>query len=144
MLTSKATLVFLVCSFCLSLGLQTCNDNAVGALVELAITEFKFTFWVNGTSPTAKQFIADSQALLAANKSGNVIFEKIVRGPGCDSQWDFHPDPEDTIMWSDLSVEVCDGTPEEVNSNLPYWLGVLGYWCPWNTLVTNITFTPLR
>lgn len=46
--------------------------------------------------------------------------------------WRFVPN-EWTL--TDVSIELCDGTPGEVDSNLAYWVDTVGQFCPWQAYV---------
>jgi hypothetical protein len=48
---------------------------------------------------------------------------------GYNYPWSWHLDP-DTIQFADAAIEVCDGLPIIVESDLDYWLNSLGYYCP--------------
>jgi hypothetical protein len=39
--------------------------------------------------------------------------------------------------WSlaDVSVEVCDGRPEDIEQDMNYWLNTVGRFCPWGSYV---------
>ncbi|MEM4471678.1 MAG: hypothetical protein QXN61_05775, partial [Zestosphaera sp.] len=36
---------------------------------------------------------------------------------------------------ADATIELCDGMPSFVESELEYWLNVVKRYCPWNTKV---------
>lgn len=44
--------------------------------------------------------------------------------------WSWHIDPEEIEM-AEATIELCDGTPSFVESELDYWLQTVGYYCPW-------------
>jgi hypothetical protein len=39
-------------------------------------------------------------------------------------------DPE-TVHVADMAIELCDGRPSMVQSDLSYWIGTVGQFCPW-------------
>lgn len=46
--------------------------------------------------------------------------------------WHFIPDQWDLV---ETAVEVCDGCPySDVDADTAYWVGLLGYFCPWSGL----------
>jgi hypothetical protein len=60
-------------------------------------------------------------------------------GPGMHNvPWSWHLDPEQTEM-AEISIELCDGTPEFVEEDLQYWLDQVGRYCPWSARLVNIT-----
>jgi hypothetical protein len=59
----------------------------------------------------------------------------IARGNGghnLDWSWHFVPDQWDLV---EVAVEVCDGTPRQVEADLDYWVDQLGYYCPYLSYV---------
>jgi hypothetical protein len=78
--------------------------------------------------------VAEAESLVGAGH------QKIVSGPlrpgdgGFNSPWSWHLDP-DAIGFADFTIELCDGCPEFVESDLDYWLGTVGQYCPWTTEV---------
>ncbi|MEM1665102.1 MAG: hypothetical protein QXQ31_04010 [Zestosphaera sp.] len=53
---------------------------------------------------------------------------------GFNKPWSWHLDP-DTVEVADATIELCDGMPSFVESELEYWLNVVKRYCPWNTKV---------
>jgi hypothetical protein len=63
------------------------------------------------------------------------ISGSIARGNGghnLDWSWHFVPDQWDLV---EVAVEVCDGTPQEVEADLDYWVDQLGRFCPYRSYV---------
>lgn len=54
---------------------------------------------------------------------------------GFNAPWGWHLRPE-TVVFSDVSIEVCDGCPADVQANLTYWL-TLGQFCPASAVVVG-------
>ena len=46
--------------------------------------------------------------------------------------WHFVPDRWDIVQ---ASIEICDGTPGDVEKDLDYWVDQLGVFCPWSSYV---------
>jgi hypothetical protein len=42
--------------------------------------------------------------------------------------------------WSitEISTELCDGTPDMIENDLEYWLNDVGYFCPWTARVSKV------
>ena len=51
-----------------------------------------------------------------------------------NSRWSWHFVPGE---WNlvEVSAEVCDGRPRMVENDLDYWVGQVGYFCPWSSRV---------
>lgn len=46
--------------------------------------------------------------------------------------WHFDPGAWDVV---EVSVELCDGRPGDIEKDLAYWLDVVGSFCPWGSRV---------
>jgi hypothetical protein len=53
---------------------------------------------------------------------------------GFNGGWGWHMDPE-TVHVADMAIELCDGRPSMVQSDLSYWIGTVGQFCPWGAKV---------
>ena len=71
----------------------------------------------------------------------NVSFPTMVRATDCDSQWSWSVDAMDA-SFPDFSVEVCDGTPAYIESDVAGWFRAPGYWCPWGSKVVAVEERP--
>lgn len=59
----------------------------------------------------------------------------IARGNGghnLDWSWHFVPDQWDLV---EIAIEVCDGTPRQVEADLDYWVDQVGRFCPYLSYV---------
>ncbi|MCC6032990.1 MAG: hypothetical protein LM561_02805 [Desulfurococcaceae archaeon] len=79
--------------------------------------------------------VADElRKMLRGERRGIVIGELRSGDGGFNKPWSWHLDP-DTISVADVAIELCDGTPSFVESELDYWLNVVKRYCPWNTKI---------
>jgi glucose/arabinose dehydrogenase len=53
---------------------------------------------------------------------------------GFNVGWSWHLDPDDWVL-AEVSIEVCDGAPEYVESELDTWLEDVGRYCPWGSFI---------
>ncbi len=51
--------------------------------------------------------------------------------------WSWHVDSEDVQM-AEVTIELCDGTPSQVEANLNYWVDTVKRFCPWNAKLINV------
>jgi len=51
--------------------------------------------------------------------------------------WSWHIDSEDIHM-AEVTIELCDGTPSQVEVNLDYWVNTVQRFCPWSTKIVKI------
>lgn len=49
---------------------------------------------------------------------------------GFNRPWSWHLKPE-SVRMVEVSIELCDGTPSFVESELEYWLETVKSYCPW-------------
>ena len=91
-------------------------------------------FKVYATDPEAIQLLIDNY-----NGLNNMfVMGRLVIGDGSfNSPWSWHLDPDHVTM-AEFAIELCDGTPSEVEHNLPYWLFQVETFCPWSSKVIEI------
>jgi hypothetical protein len=62
----------------------------------------------------------------------------LVKGDGgFNSPWSWHLDPS-SVRMAEVSIELCDGTPNFVEENLDYWLDTVHTYWPWSSKVVSI------
>lgn len=78
--------------------------------------------------------LARQQLSLPIEKRDLMINGTIARGNEGNKSWSWHFVPG---KWSlvEVSMELCDGTPEEVENDLPKWVDNVKRFCPWNSYV---------
>jgi hypothetical protein len=57
---------------------------------------------------------------------------------GFNASWGWHLDPE-SVHVADVAIELCDGRPSMVQSDLTYWIGTVRQYCPWGARVVART-----
>jgi hypothetical protein len=91
-------------------------------------------FMAYASNPEAIQFLTDNYyGLNNMFVSGRLV----IGNGGFNSTWSWHLDPDDVSM-TEFAIELCDGTPSEVENNLPYWLFQVETFCPWSSKVIEI------
>lgn len=91
-------------------------------------------FEVYATDPEAIQLLTDNYYGL---NNMFVMGGLVIGNGGFNSPWSWHLDPDHVTM-AEFSIELCDGTPAEVERNLPYWLFQVETFCPWSSKVIGI------
>lgn len=97
-------------------------------------TENGDKFMVYATDPEAIQLLTDNYYGL---NNMFVTGRLVIGNGGFNSPWSWHLDPYDVTM-AEFAIELCDGTPTEVEHNLPYWLFQVETFCPWSSRVIDI------
>jgi len=100
------------------------------------------TFDVSGETykifVTNKDTIADIFALKSGMSQAYIPSGRIVSGAvPYNAPWSWHIDPEDIDM-AEVTIELCDGTPSQVEANLDYWVDTVKRFCPWSAQITKI------
>jgi hypothetical protein len=91
-------------------------------------------FTVYATNPKAIQLLIDNYN----NKNNNIVTGMLVIGDGgFNSPWSWHLDP-DTVDMAEITMELCDGRPSDIENNLAYWILQVKRYCPWSTRVIKI------
>jgi hypothetical protein len=91
-------------------------------------------FNVYATDPEAIQLLTDNYYGL---NNMFVMGRLVIGNGGFNSPWSWHLDPDHVTM-AEFAIELCDGTPSEVEHNLPYWLFQVETFCPWSSKVIEI------
>ncbi len=91
-------------------------------------------FTVYATDPEAIQLLTDNYYGL---NNMFVLGRLVIGNGGFNSPWSWHLDPDDVTM-AEFAMELCDGSPSEVEHNLPYWLFQVETFCPWSSKVIKI------
>jgi hypothetical protein len=95
---------------------------------------------IDGTAESFRVQITDPQVLAEAGSliglgPRKIVGGRLVRGDGGFNQpWSWHLDPS-SIVISDAAIEVCDGRPSDIESDLDYWIDTVRQYCPWGSEV---------
>jgi hypothetical protein len=113
----------------------TPHPLAGGILATFDVVGEEFRAWV--TNPGAIEQIL---ALQAGERQASIPNGRILRGPGRadhNAPWTWHLDPEQIAM-AEFTVEVCDGTPSFVESEIDYFVDTVRQYCPWSAKLLNV------
>ncbi|HUV52646.1 MAG TPA: hypothetical protein VMW64_06185 [Dehalococcoidia bacterium] len=87
---------------------------------------------------TNKDTIADIFALQCGMSQATIPSGRIIKGEASYNEpWNWHIDSEDIHM-AEVTIELCDGTPSQVEANLDYWVETVKRFCPWNARIIKI------
>lgn len=97
-----------------------------------------FTVDVNGekfkvlvTNPETAKLLRE---MMRGERQGIIVGELRRGDGGFNKPWSWHLDPE-TIEIAEITIELCDGTPSFIESELDYWLNTVKRYCPWGGVV---------
>ncbi len=106
-----------------------------GVVATFAVGNSRFRIFV--TNP---ETIEELYRLQSGESRANIPNGPLLSGPGAGMHnvpWSWHLDPEQTQM-AEITIEVCDGTPDFVEEDLAYWLDQVGQYCPWSAELVDI------
>ena len=89
-------------------------------------------------------FIIDARAIeqvLALSKGqseARIPSGRVVKGrESYNAPWSWHIDPRD-IQMAEVTMELCDGLPSDVEKDIDYWAGTVGRFCPWSAVLVSL------
>jgi hypothetical protein len=92
-------------------------------------------FVVETTNPETVRIAREELARPADQRTLHVA-GRVARGDGgFNTGWSWHLVPGEWEL-VELSIELCDGTPQMVEDNLAYWVDQVGHFCPWGSYVS--------
>jgi hypothetical protein len=110
-------------------GTPPTGSSSAGVVVTIEVTGESYKILL--TDPAD---IAIARDLLAGREAPSIPNGKVVRGePGVNEGHSWHIDPDD-IEWADMTIELCDGKPSDVEAN-----SISGdRFCPWSAKVAAV------
>lgn len=131
----RANAVFLS----LAVLVSACSDGDDDAPVTEEPGAKTFAFRLRGFPATeefrysskSQSFIDEARSQLALPEDQRFLFPigTLAQGDGGhNAPWHWHL--VDAGL-TELAIELCDGTPSMVESDLAYWLDTVGNFCPW-------------
>lgn len=101
----------------------------LGWLFTIDVNGEKFKVLVKNPS------VAEELRRMLRGERFGIVNGELRRGNGgFNYPWSWHLDP-DTVEVADATIELCDGMPSFVESELEYWINVVKRYCPWGTRV---------
>ena len=85
------------------------------------------------------EIIDKLEAELALPKEKRMLFPNgpLDRGNGAHNlNWSWHFVPSQWEL-AELTIELCDGSPQYVEDNLDYYIDTVGHYCPWGAYVVE-------
>ena len=104
-----------------------------GVLVTFDVVGDRYSIFITNNNTIEQVF-----ALQRGESEAGIPSGRLVRGPVFYNEpWSWHIDSEDIHM-AELTIELCDGTPSQVEENLDYWLQTVQRFCPWSARIVKI------
>lgn len=87
---------------------------------------------------TNKATIEQLFAVQRGESQATIPSGRLVRGAVSYNQpWSWHIDSDD-IQMAEFTIELCDGTPSQIEENLDYWIDTVQRFCPWSAKIVKI------
>ena len=104
-----------------------------GVLATFDVDGERFSVFI--TNPeTVEQVLALSKG----QSDARIPNGRILKGEvSYNKPWHWHLDSQDTQM-ADVTVELCDGRPSDVENNLDYWVDTVFRFCPWSAQLVDL------
>jgi len=104
-----------------------------GILVTFDVSGETYKIFVTNKDTIAQIYALESGTSQAAIPSGRIVLGAVLY----NAPWSWHIDSEDIHM-AEVTTELCDGTPSQVEANLGYWVDTVKRFCPWNARIVEI------
>ncbi len=89
-------------------------------------------------------FITDSRAIAQVldlsngRSNARIPSGRLVKGrESYNAGWSWHIDSQDVQM-AEITMELCDGRPSDVEKNVDYWVDTVGRFCPWTAVLVAV------
>lgn len=124
---SAAVLVLAACSS------PTSPDLEGGVLATFDVQGERYTIFV-----TDARTIDQVMALASGQGGARIPSGRLLRGrEAYNAAWSWHIDPRD-IQMVEVTMELCDGRPSDVERDLDYWVDTVGRFCPWSVTLVDV------
>ena len=104
-----------------------------GILVTFDVAGEKYSIFITNESTIEQIYAIEQGTSHATIPSGRLVNGSV----SYNEPWNWHIDSEDIHM-AELTIELCDGTPSQVENNLNYWLQTVQRFCPWGAQIVKI------
>lgn len=111
------------------------GDLEGGILATFRVEDEVFRVWI-----TKAQTVQQVLDLRDGTGTATIPNGPLLSGPGKgdhNKPWSWHLHPEETEM-AEITVEVCDGLPSFVETDLDYWINDVGRYCPWSATLVDV------
>ena len=104
-----------------------------GILVTFDVVGEIYSIFITNEETIEQVFAAQRGESTAMIPSGRLIQGSVFY----NEPWSWYIDSEDIHM-AEVTIELCDGTPSQVEANLDYWVETVQRFCPWNAQIVKI------
>ena len=113
----------------LALALGSCNSAtsvSAGGTFVVAVVDEEFRVRIDNSL-----LATQARRMMSGQDKQKIVTGKLLRGDGgFNTGYHWHIDPA-AVGFADLTIELCDGKPSEVEKNIDYWVDTVKQYCPW-------------
>jgi len=104
-----------------------------GILVTFDVVGERYSIFITNRTTIDQVFAAERGESKATIPSGRLIKGSVFY----NEPWSWHIDSKD-IQMAEVTIELCDGIPSQVEDNLNYWIQTVQRFCPWSAKIVKI------
>ena len=119
--------------YTLSLVIDKKSALTGGILVTFDVVGESYSIFITNEETVEQVF-----ALQRGETDATIPSGRLIRGAvSYNMPWSWHIDSED-IQMAEVTIELCDGTPSQVEANLDYWVNTVQRFCPWSAKIAKV------
>ncbi len=119
--------------YTLSLRVDKQFSLSGGILVAFDVVGENYSIFITNKDTIEQIFAVESGSSMAKIPNGRLIKGSVFY----NEPWSWHIDSEDIEM-AEITAEILDGTPSQVENNLDYWVDTVKRFGPWNAKIVGI------
>jgi hypothetical protein len=104
-----------------------------GILVTFDVVGEKYSIFVTNKDTIEDIFAVQNGQSQATIPNGTLVHGKV----SYNAPWSWHIDSEDLQM-AEMTIELSDGTPSQVENDLDYWINTVTRFSPWSAKIVKI------
>ena len=107
-------------------GCSDYTDVDEGGTFIVAVSGEQFRVRINNVALARR-----ARRMLTGAEEQKIVVGQLDRGDGgFNAPYHWHMKPA-TISFADLTIELCDGRPSDVEGDIAYWVDTVKQYCPW-------------
>lgn len=131
----KVFAIGLICLLILALFgcRQPTQTLSGGILVTFDVVGETYKIFITDTETIAEVFAVQNGQSRATIPNGKIVPQPVFY----NEPWSWHIDPQDIHM-AEMTIELSDGLPSQVEADLDYWANTVGRFSPWAAEIVQI------
>ena len=113
----------------LAAAIAACGDAAgisSGGTFVVAVGQEQFRVRIDNAL-----LATQARRMMSGAEDQKIVTGELARGDGgFNTGYSWHMKPS-TVAFADMTIELCDGRPSDVESDIDYWVDTVKRYCPW-------------